>query len=100
MKDLLKSFEEKYSTLVWYARKHPKDDPSWDDVPADIMKGAFDAMDDAESTYPEDIEDLAGRDGDWHHGFNSGVLAAIRLIMTAKNESVEAAVDNFPELDT
>ena len=29
--------------------------------------------------YKEEIEKLRGDDGDFHHGFNSGVLAAVRM---------------------
>ena len=92
---------DKYETLVWYARKD-KDpsSPYWDSVPADIKKGAFDAIAKAEEHYPDDIDDLNNPEsGVWEHGFNSGVMAALRYFIHAAADPAEAE-EWFPELDT
>lgn len=101
MEDMIQKMHDKYRDLVWYARKPPKDDPWWDDVPARIMKDAFDNMDRVEAEYPEEVEQLQDPDsGDWKHGFNSGMLAALRLVMCAEEFGTEQALELFPELDT
>ena len=57
---------------------------------------------------------LKSDSGDWEHGFNSGMLACLRLVMTAQNREqftdddgeicwhggVEDAIEEFPFLDT
>lgn len=37
------------------------------------------ACDRIDNEYQEEIEKLRSNDGDFHHGFNSGVLAAVRM---------------------
>ena len=91
---------EKAEKLVWYARKAPADDPSWDGVPEDIRTGALNAVARVEEMFPDDVDELRGEHGDWQHGFNSGVLAALRFVLTAASEGPETAEEWWPELDT
>lgn len=66
----LRELEEKYFDLVWLARSHP-------DERADI-KICFDKV---SAKYPGELEKLQSEEeGDWTHGFNSGILACSRLI--------------------
>ena len=90
----------KYETLVWYARKHPADHPSWDKVPEHIRKGALDSAARVQELYADETDRLSCPEhGDWEHGFNSGVLAALRYVLSvAKNP--EDAEFMWPELDT
>ncbi len=98
--ELIEAKEEKFQKLVWFARKHPSDDPFWDTVPADIKQGALNAASRVEEMFPNETDALKCPDcSDWNHGFNSGVLAALRFVMHAA-EDPEAAQDEFPELDT
>ena len=90
---------EKYETLVWYARKHPDDHESWNDVPEEIKTGALNIAAQAEELFPDEIDALCGEHGDWEHGFNSGVLAALRYFIHAAADPEEAE-EEFPELDT
>lgn len=91
---------EKYESLVWYARKHPADHPFWRTVPADIRKGALDAAARVRELYPDETDALACVErGDFEHGFNSGVLAALRYVLTAATDPAEAE-EAWPELDT
>ena len=112
--------EKKYFDLVWYARKAPKDDKEyWDKTPAEIRECAFKVMDEVEKKYPREVEllskETAYSSPDWEHGFNSGVLAAMRFVYTAFDDTteimeetgeevcfggVENAFDTFPQLDT
>ena len=83
--------EAKYFHLVWLARKRPEDIPV-----------AGEAMDKVEKAYPKECEDLSGDDSDWHHGFNSGCLAAFRFAMSLMGDAddVRMAEEFFPFLDT
>jgi len=66
----LSSLGEKCWHLVWYARKDPGDpDPR-------LLQG----MKKIEADYPTEVAQLAGKDGDCAHGFNSAVLATVRLL--------------------
>lgn len=89
----------KYETLVWYARKPPKGEGYWPETPADIRERAYKAIDEAERKYPKECEALAGENGDWEHGFNSGMLAGLRYVLSALNNR-DQALQDFPELDT
>ncbi|MHC4137731.1 MAG: hypothetical protein ACYS0K_22530 [Planctomycetota bacterium] len=83
----------KYERLVWFARS----DLNKTDVPDDIAEGRFKAYCDVEVDYPEEVEALGAEHGDWQHGFNSGVLAALRWML---EEDRELADEEFPELSS
>ena len=68
--DRLAALDKKYWHLVWYARRDPRDPRSRP------------LMDQVEADYPAEVEELLGEAGSWTHGFNSGVLATVRLIGT------------------
>lgn len=108
--DKLHELTEKYFNLVWYARKYPEDRK---------IPGVDEAMKDVEKKYPKELKSL--RDiPDWTHGFNSGILAASRLlhayaldsdwtelisddeddIIITRDTEIELAEDMFPCLDT
>ena len=92
---------DKYELLVWYARKAPAGDPSWDGVPDEIRTGAFNAKAQVEEHYPDEVDQIRSfKRGDWTHGFNSGVLAALRWLITAEHEGLALADEEFPQLDT
>ena len=114
----LQKLEAKYETLVWYARKPPTSDADyWEPLPQYIREGAFKALMKAEEDYPDDISELRYCDSNWQHGFNSGMLAALRFVMTAQFPclmdadcsddgqahwygGISDAHDEFPMLDT
>jgi hypothetical protein len=89
--------QDKYFRLVWYARK---------DVEKLKQEGREDILNsikEIETLYPEETESLKGYEtGDWEHGFNSGVLAGLRFVLTLidKHGGYEEAMEQFPELDT
>ncbi len=58
---------EKYTDLVWFARSNSQE--------PNIVQ----IRDRIRAKYSEEIEKLEGDDGDWEHGFNSGMLACCRL---------------------
>ena len=115
----------KYFDLVWYARSRPIEDKEyWDKTPEKIRNTAFEAREKVEKKYPNEVARLKEEvkvgevvfsSPDWEHGFNSGVLAAMRFVLTAFDDTtetceetgeelcfggVENARDTFPELDT
>jgi len=72
---------DKYSDLMWYARKGGIDHPMWKSTPQHIRDEAFKQMAIVEAKYPVDVAALKGDSGDWQHGFNSGCVAAFRLAL-------------------
>jgi hypothetical protein len=85
--------EGKYSDLVWLARKRPEDS---------LIAGVQSSIDHVEKSWPKECEELRGDESDWHHGFNSGCLAAFRFAMSLMGDAddVRMAEELFPFLDT
>jgi len=83
--------EKKYFNLVWFARKTEQD--YFNPEIRKPMKEVF-------NEYKQEVKDLFEEDGDFHHGFNSGCLAAFRMIISMMEYGVEEAVEEFPFLDT
>lgn len=114
--DIIAQMEKKYGDLVWIARSHPmEDDDYWAGVPADIKQKVLAAQNRILEAYPPETFMLAICDDNWEHGFNSGMLAAIRYVRTLLDKSTDidpdtdqefpvggrqAADDEFPFLDT
>ena len=90
---LMEELMEKYERLVWYARKSPELIEMFPQIQSSIQE--------IEALYPEETDALNTPDaGDWQHGFNSGMLAALRLIIATQTKSAEQALKEFPNLDT
>ena len=79
-----------YHDLVSYARKTEE---QYNTYP--LVKELIDRL---ETEFPTETEKLKGEEGDWTHGFNSGMLACLRLLGTGKM-TMQKIVE-FPELDT
>ena len=86
----LEMWEKKYFNLVWYARTTP-------DEPASQAGRRR-----VEAAWPADLEELRSDDSNWQHGFNSGCLAAFRLVqgLLGSDDDAEFARQEFPFLDT
>lgn len=89
--ELVSKLHDKYEKLVWYARKSPENLE---------IDGVKEKVDEVERLYPLDTKELQGEDGDWNHGFNSGIIAAIRYIYDLEEVGEETANEWFPNLDT
>lgn len=87
----VEEMQEKYFQLVWFARKRPED--LYNPVCAKPMQEVM-------FLYPQDVKDLEREEGNWHHGFNSGMLAATRFFLEAECGSFQFALDEFPCLDS
>ena len=93
-KELMENIIEKhkqYADLLWYARSSRKDNS---------ITGVKENKNRIEGLYPEEVNDLQNEDGDWHHGFNSGMVAALRYILTMDDLGLEQADEEFPMLDS
>ena len=82
---------DKYSDLLWYARSGPENES---------IKGVKENVDRIETLYPNEVEKLQSENGDWQHGFNSGVVAIIRYILAIEDFGLEHADEWFPDLDS
>ena len=80
---------KKYEDLVWYVRKRPEDRENGD---------CNQAMTVIEEKYPDELIKLTNDEENWHHGFNSGMLACLRLISGGR--ITNNTLNEFPMLDT
>ena len=93
-KELLENLQQKhnkYSDLLWYARRNPLNES---------IKGVKENKERIEELYPNEVKELQSENGDWNHGFNSGMVAALRYILTMDEMGKEAADEEFPMLDS
>ena len=93
-KQLLENIIEKHDKYVdplWYARSKPENES---------IKGVKENKERIEKLYPSEVKDLQNERGDWSHGFNSGMVAALRYILTMDDLGLEQANEEFPELDS
>jgi hypothetical protein len=90
----LDRFENKYFDLVWLARRTDKN--------IEENEGARTHFKRIVKQHAKEVAALAEDQSNWTHGFNSGCLAAVRLIvgLLGNSEDAEYAEDNFPHLDT
>ena len=72
MKWRIKQIMDKYFDLVWMARK----DEALMRARPDIRK----IFNETSAKYPGELKKLQSEEGDWTHGFNSGMLACSRLL--------------------
>lgn len=85
------AWEQKYFDLVWYARTTADEQAS---QPGRRR---------VEAAWSADLEAMRDSDeSDWQHGFNSGCLAAFRLVqgLLGSEGDAEFAREQFPFLDT
>ena len=85
---------KKYEDLIWYARATPENYH---------IKGVKENVDRIEKEYPDEVNELNGLSAEhinWHHGFNSGMVAALRYILTMDDLGLEQADEEFPMLDS
>lgn len=89
----MKQLERRYESLVWHARKSANDIAT--------IEGVRLAANQLEAECPDETRALHSPiTGDWTHGFNSGMLAATRLVIDALDNGIEEAYEFFPDLNT
>lgn len=84
--------ENKYYDLVWYARKTENQYNTISEVKENVDR--------IEKIYPAETNELNSMDSDWAHGFNSGILAGMRYVLSLYDMGKEQAEADFPFLDT
>ena len=106
----VRELREMYFDLVWYARK-PRENGKvtleharevMPDTPDDILQRMVQAAKRIEEMYPNEVAALNDQDletRNWAHGFNSGMLAALRLVKPSVGIS-NRALEDFPALDS
>ncbi|OBY29391.1 hypothetical protein [Mycolicibacter kumamotonensis] len=77
--DIITKENELFDRL-WYGRKKPFGDPSWEGVPDDIKAGAERGKRRVEEQIPREVldQDVAS---DWDWGFLGGSISAIRWVL-------------------
>lgn len=83
--------EKKYSDLLWFARTSPENLS---------IEGVNEKLAEIEKSYPFEVSQLGGEESDWQHGFHSGMVAALRYILTLDELGLEQAEEEFPMLDS
>ena len=83
--------QNKYADLLWYARTSPEHIN---------IKGVKENKDRIEKLYPNEVTKLNSGNADWQHGFNSGMVAALRYVLTMDDLGLEQAEEEFPMLDS
>jgi hypothetical protein len=83
--------QNKYSDLVWYARSSSEHD----NIP-----GVKENRKRIEESYADEVNALHEDDSNWQHGFHSGMVAALRYVLTIDELGLEQADEWFPELDS
>jgi len=106
--------------LVWFGRKPnyrtatKADWKEWEQgqpVPERVFNRMIEGLKRVEKTYPDEVRNLRGNEADFYHGFNSGMLAALRFVGTASQDlydevedewidGIQMAQDLYPDLDT
>jgi hypothetical protein len=88
--ELTLEMSTKYEDLVWYARSGRNLN-----IPEVVKHRGR-----VEELYSDETKQLSSEGSDFYHGFNSGMLAGMRYILSMMEIGVEEAQQNFPELDT
>ena len=83
--------QDKYVDLLWYARSGPENES---------IKGVKENKERIEELYPNEVKELQSENGDWSHGFHSGIVAALRYVLTMDDLGLEQADEEFPMLDS
>ena len=95
----LQKMEDKYQTLVWYARKpaYADVDEKFKDRPEDVRTGCKQAIIRAQEQFPSECRQLHMENSDWVHGFNSGCLAAFRFALHSLFLDLNVPPDDWEE---
>lgn len=80
-------FMDKYFELVWFARSGEKE------LMAQEKYEVLEKLKSIAEKYEEDVECLYGKDSDWAHGFNSGILAYSRFLSSYIQDELWPAED-------
>ena len=91
-------------SLMWYARREGTHSyqgivAAYPELGEEQHQTVWKKVQAVQEEWPEEVAALSSESGAWSHGFNSGIVAALRLV-DGLDEDVEFAIDSFPDLDT
>ena len=92
--------EEKYFDLVWFARRSEEAMLILSDNGVGPNHIAVEQVKRIASLFPKETQKLMQAQDNWDHGFNSGMLAGMRYVITLIEDGQEIAEEEFPFLDT
>jgi len=93
--------ENKYSKLLWYARTNPSNSIHAVAPNGELIDLVQQNLKTIENNYPLETSALYSEEqSQWAHGFHSGVVAAMRYVLTLNEYGVEQAEEEFPMLDS
>jgi hypothetical protein len=91
---------KKYDDLMWYARTRPDKQLPMVNEGGKLIDYVETLKVKIERLYPKETTALSGHEQLYEHGFNSGMVAALRYILTMDESGLEQANEWFPELDS
>jgi len=89
----LEALHDRYFWVVWYSRHDPEEAEKC--LSPEGLAGVMLSLASIEDAYGDSLPN-----DDVEHGFNLGMLAALRYVMTARGYGIKAAQDEFPNLDS
>lgn len=92
--EVISQNEDKYFDIVWWTRKNEKEL---------LIEQRYDVLASCQKVkekYPEEVKKIKECPDNWQHGFNSGMLACLRLVSMMIEQDVDWALEEFPFLDT
>jgi hypothetical protein len=98
--DTIAAMQNKYTDLLWYARTNSENTIPAVNENGELIDIISQHIDRIETLYPIETEALAGEHGNWQHGFHSGIVAALRYVLTLDDLGKDQADEWFPELDS
>lgn len=88
--EILNELHQKYNDLVWYARSNPD---NWN------RPKVWENVQRVQNAYPDEVKKLDSEEnGDWTHGFNTGMLACLRLFDNPYG--IQDGMKEFPFTDS
>ena len=99
---LLSHLHSIYNDLVWIARRPTLENKRyWEKSNIETCNKELKNMLRIQDEYPDQCERLLNvESGDYEYGFSCGMLAAIRYLEAIETDGIEAAENDFPDLDT
>jgi|GEM_PF-441029 len=96
---------DKYTRLLWYARVGSDRQLPIVNEEGKLIDYIEQHKKEIEELYPEETQALAEENGNWQHGFHSGIVAASRYFLNLSekwygDKAEEVAESTFPDLDS
>ena len=77
----MQEMNDKYTRLLWYARVSPDMELPIINKDGKLVNYIDEHKEEIEELYPEETQQLKSENGNWQHGFHSGIVAASRYLL-------------------